>query len=181
MKIRLGLLAGVLLLVSSTALPEIEKVAQQCGNGVCYAWWPKLAPAKGWHHEDGSSFANGTNVQVPDGFTFSNAETVIYAKALYKPRSPEATSLEVVIKDDRDEFLKEDSSIEIAKVPPLKTKDGKALETYTFFPKAKGNWEEVSYGEEGRFYLVFTISSRSHAEFLASLPVYEQYIAQYKE
>ena len=181
MKIRLGLLVATLLLVSHATWPEIEKVGRVCGNGICPAWWPKLEPVKGWHHEDEASFANNSNFQVPDGFTFSNAETVIYARALYKPRNPEATSLEVLIKNDRSEFLKEDSSIEIAKVPPLKTKDGKALETYRFFPKANGNWEEVSYGEEGDFYLIFTISSRSRAGFLASLPVYEQYIAQYKE
>jgi hypothetical protein len=181
MKIRLVLLLAILLLASHTALPEIEKVGRVCGSGICPAWWPKLEPVKGWHHEDAASFANNANVQVSDGFTFSNSETVIYARALYKPRSPEATSLDVLIKNDRDEFLKEDASKEIAKISPLKTKDGKALETYTFFPKATGNWEEVSYGEEGDFYLVFTISSRSHAGFLASRSVYEQYIAQYRE
>lgn len=181
MIIRRSVLAGILLLVPLIAMPEIEKVGQVCEKGICLAWWPKLEPAKGWHHERGPSFANGVNVQVPDGFTFSSAETVIYAKALYKPRVPETTSLEILIKDDKDEFLKHDSSIAITKVPPLKTKDGKALESYTFFPKAKGNWEQVSYGEEGDFYLVFTISSRTRAGFLASLPVYEQYIAQYKE
>jgi hypothetical protein len=125
--------------------------------------------------------ANGVNVQVPDGFTFSNAETVIYAKASYKPRIPETTSLEIFINNDKADFLKDDPTIAITKVPGLKTSDGKALETYTFFPKVKGNWEEVSYGEEVDFYLIFTISSRSHAGFLATLPVYEQYIARYKE
>ncbi len=181
MKVRLSLLASVLLLVSVTAVPEIEKVGRVCGNGICPAWWPKLEPVKGWHHEDDASFANNANVQVPDGFMFSNAQTVIYAKALYKPRNPATTSLAVLIKDDRAEFLKESPGVGIAKVLPLKTKDGQALETYTFFPKASGTWEEVSYGEEGDFYLIFTISSRSHAGFLASLPVYERYIALYKE
>jgi hypothetical protein len=179
--IRRSVLMGILLLAPLLALPEIEKVGQPCEKGMCLAWWPKLEPTKGWHHERGPSFANGVNVQVPNGFTFSNAETVIYAKALYKPRTPETTSLEILIKGDKDEFLKHDSSIAITNVPPLKTKDGKALESYTFLPKAKGNWEQVSYGEEGDFYLIFTISSRSRAGFLASLPVYEQYIAQYKE
>ena len=181
MKVRFGLLASVLLLVSVTAVPEIEKVGRVCGNGICPAWWPKLNPVDGWHHEDGASFANSANVQVPDGFTFSNAQTVIYARALYKPRNPETTSLTVLIKDDRTEFLKGNPSIEIAKVSPLKTKDGQTLETYTFFPKVTGTWEEVSYGEEGDFYLIFTISSRSRAGFVASLPVYERYIAQYKK
>jgi len=40
MKIRLGLLVAILLLVSHTALPEIEKVGRVCGNGICPAWWP---------------------------------------------------------------------------------------------------------------------------------------------
>ncbi len=181
MKARLGLLAGVLLLASTTALPEIEKVGRVCGSGICPAWWPKLDPLSGWHHEDEASFANSANVQVPDGFTFSNAQTVIYARALYKPRNPETTSLAVLVRDDQGEFLKENPSVEIAKLPPLKTKDGQALETYTFFPKVAGTWEEVSYGEEGDFYLIFTISSRSRAGFVASLPVYERYIAQYKK
>jgi hypothetical protein len=135
MKVRLGLLVGILLSVSITAVAEIEKVGRVCGNGICTAWWPKIEPVKGWHHEDEASFANNSNVQVPDGFTFSNAQTVIYARALYKPRNPETTSLAVLIKDDRAEFVKENPNIEIAKVPSLKTKDGKGLETYTFFPK----------------------------------------------
>jgi hypothetical protein len=174
-------LVGILLSVPVLASPEIEKVGRVCEKGVCLAWWPKLDSAAGWHHDDGASFSVGANVQVPDGFTFANAETVIYAKADYKPRMPETTSLEILIKNDKADFLEDDPTIAITKVPSLKTLDGKVLETYTFFPKAKGNWEEVSYGEEGDFYLIFTISSRSHAGFLASLPVYEQYIAQYRE
>jgi hypothetical protein len=169
------------LLVPSTAWPEIEKVGQPCEKGVCLAWWPKLEPPKGWHHERGPSFANGINVQVPDGFTFSNAETVIYAKAAYKPRVPELPSLEAFIKNDKVDFLKHDPSIVITKVQTLKTKDGKALETYTFSPNGKGNWEQVSYGEEGDFYLIFTISSKTRAGLTVALPVFEQYIARYAE
>ena len=179
--LRRGTLLGILFSLPLIAVPEIEKVGQVCEKGVCLAWWPKLEPATGWHHERGPSLQNGVNVQIPDGFTFSNAETVIYAKAAYKPRIPKTTSLEAFIKNDTDEFRKDDPSIAITEVTPLKTKDGKAFESYTFFPKAKGNWEEVSYGEEGEYYLIFTISSRSHAGFLGSLPVFERYIAQYKE
>jgi hypothetical protein len=176
-----SIILGVLLLSPIIASPEIEKVGQVCDKGICFVWWPKLDPAKGWHHDDGASWAVGANVQVPDGFAFPNAETVIYAKASYKPRIPETTSLEILIRNDRDDFLKHDPGVTITKVPSLKTKDGKALETYTFFPTTKGNWEEVSYGEEGDFYLIFTISSRSRAGYLSTLPVFEQYIDEYKE
>ncbi len=177
---RLFVISGILFLIPLISVAEIEKIARPCEKGICLAWWPKLVPAKGWHQESDPSFANGVNIQVPDGFTFSNAETVIYAKASYKPRIPETTSLEMFIKDDKDEFLAHDPSVSVVEVQPLKTADGKILRSYTFLPKEKGNWEEVSYGEEGEYYLIFTISSRSHSGFLKSLTVYEQYIGQYK-
>ena len=178
---RRALVLLVLLLVPLPAFSEIEKVGQPCEKGICVAWWPKLTPAKGWHHERGPSFANGINIQVPDGFTFSNAETVIYAKALYKPRIPEIKSLDMLIKSDREEFVSRDPDIVVSEVKAPKTGDGMPLKSFTFFPKNKGNWEQVSYGEEGDFYLIFTISSRSHAGFAETFRVYEQYIGQYKE
>jgi hypothetical protein len=178
---RLVTAVAVLLLIPLIAIAEIEKVGQVCEKGICLAWWPKLVPAKGWHSEPGTSFAIGANIQVPDGFTFSNAETVIYAKALYKPRIPETTSLEMLVQSDKDEFLKHDPGILITEVDPLKTADGKTLRSFTFFPKDKGNWEQVTYGEEGDFYLIFTISSRSRKGFMDSFGVYEQYINHYKE
>ncbi len=175
---RISVLFCVIFLNPLILLSEIEKVGQPCETGICLAWWPKLVPLKGWHHERGPSLANGANMQIPDGFTFSNADTVIYARALYKPRTPETTSLGMLIKNDKEEFLSHDPTIAIADAPALKTKDGKASKTYTFFPKDKGNWEQVTYGENGDFYLIFTISSRSHAGFLDSFKAYEQYIGQ---
>jgi hypothetical protein len=65
MKIRLGLLVAILLLVSHTALPEIEKVGRVCGNGICPAWWPKLEPVKGSHHEDEAGCPGSRRVSRP--------------------------------------------------------------------------------------------------------------------
>jgi len=42
-------------------------------------------------------------------------------------------------------------------------------------------WEKVSYGEEGEFYLIFTLSSRSEQGFKAALKDYELFISRYKE
>lgn len=178
---RLSLVLFIVILASLFVQAEIEKVAGICEKGICLAWWPKLEPIKGWHHEYGPSRKNGANIQVPDGFTFSNAETVIYAKALYKPRIPKTASLEMLIKSDKEEFLSNDSTLTVKEAEPLQTKDGKALKSYTFFPASKGNWEQVSYGEEVDFYLIFTISSRSQAGFVKSFQVYKQYINQYRE
>lgn len=170
-----------LLFVPTIASAEIEKTAQTSAKGICLAWWPKMDPVNGWHHEREPSIANGINVQVPDGFTFSDAETVIYATGLYKPRVPETTTLEMLINKDKEEFFSKDPGITITEERPIKTGDGNALKSYTFFPNEKGNWEQVSYGEEGDFYLIFTISSRSHEGYKKAFEVYKQYIDQYKE
>ena len=72
-KVRLGVLAGILLLAATTALPEIEKVGRVCGSGICPAWWPKLDPISGWHHEDEASFANSANVGIFNGVAHQSA------------------------------------------------------------------------------------------------------------
>ncbi len=60
------------------------------------------------------------------------------------------------------------------------TSDGSELESFTFFPAGKGNWEQVAYGEEGDYYLVFTVSSRSKDGFEKSWGAYEQFVKNYK-
>jgi hypothetical protein len=157
-----------------------EKGGEVCGEGVAIQWWPTLEPVKGWHHEREASEIYGINIQVPDGSTFSDAETVIYAKALYKPRIPETTSLETLITDDRKRYLIRDPDTRITEVKPVKAKGGETLRTYVFFPEKKGNWELVSYAEEKDFYLLFVISSRSREGLTKAFPAYEQYVGQYK-
>jgi hypothetical protein len=170
----------VLLLFSATANAEIEKVAVPCEQKICFYWWPKLAAVKGWHHDREYSYHYSVNAQAPDGYTFANAESVIYAKALYKPRIPETKSLESLISNDRADFLSKDHDIIYSEDKSLKTGDGQILKSFTFSPKKKGNWEQVSYGEEGDFYLIFTISSRTKEGFTKSLVDYKKFIEKYK-
>jgi hypothetical protein len=163
------------------ASAEIERYSHICKNGICLYWWPKLSAVQGWHQELESSYANSANIQVPDGSTFSNAETVIYAKALYKPRTPETQSVEMLIKDDKETFLSHDPNLIITEAESIKTSDGRLLKSYNFFPKIKGNWEQVSYGEEGEYYLIFTISSRTREGLQKSLETYRQFIRECRE
>lgn len=39
----------------------------------------------------------------------------------------------------------------------------------------------ISYGEEGEFYLIFTVSSRSLNGYQAAMNAYQQLIRRYKE
>jgi hypothetical protein len=181
MKVITPVLLSITLLMCIPASAEIEKTATPCETGLCLKWWPKLAPVAGWHQDSAASNKYAINAQVPDGYTFSNAETVIYSKANYKPRTSETKSLEMLIDDDKKEFLSHEPNLLISEVDPIKNGDGKLLRSFTFFPKDQGNWEQATYGEEGEFYLIFTISSRTKAGFVKALDAYKKFISQYKE
>ena len=150
-----------ILLLSVAARAEIEKNAAPCETGFCLYWWPKLPQLKGWHQDKEQSYQNGVNALSPDGSSFADAETVIYANAIYKPRTPKTKSLDMFITDDKKRFFDSDPGVAITEVTELLTGDAKKFRSFTFSPKSKGNWEQVSYGEEGDYYLTFVLSSRS--------------------
>src|SRR5207237_10269165 len=105
----------------SPAFAEIEKIAIPGERGISFHWWPKLPSVVGWHHDREQSFQFGVNALAPDGFTFANAETVMYAKAVYKPREPEAKSLELLIEKDKKTFAAHIPGVAIEEVAPLTT------------------------------------------------------------
>ena len=174
-------LIGLLATIPAVSYAEIEKIALNCETGICFHWWPKLPAVKGWHHDRENSYLFSANAQAPDGYTFKDAETVFYAKALYKPRIPDTKSLTALIEDDKRKFQSHDPTITITESEALTTKDGKTLRVLAFAPKEKGNWELVAYGEEGEFYLVFTLSSRTKDGYTKNIPIFKQYVAQYAE
>lgn len=176
----IALCLTVALTVSAPALSEIEKIATPSDAGLRMTWWPKLPELPGWHHESEASIENGANILAPDGFTFSDSEAVMYAKAVYKPSVPKVINLDQMIENDVNQFIS-GGDIVATEVGPLATGDREKLRSYTFFPKADGNWERVTYGEEGDYYLVFTINARSKAGYDQSLRDYEKLISTYKK
>lgn len=173
---------ALLITLSAPTSAEIYKVVipdERCG-GMCFYWWPVLPEVDGWQQDLPNSYRYSANAQAPLGESFSNAESVIYAKALFKPRMPETKSLSQLIADDQSEF-KEHSDPIITILEPITTGDGKEFQSFQFFPKHKGNYERVSYGEEGEFYLVFTLSSRSKEGYESAMPAYLEFVGQYRE
>jgi hypothetical protein len=163
---------------------EIEKnAAISCkdNQNICLYWWPKLPEIKGWHQERESSFHYNANALAPDGKTFNNAEVVMYAAAFYKPRMPETTSLDMFVSDDKSKSIQDNPGLVISAAGWLATADGQRLKSFTFRPTKGGNWERVSYGEEGDFYLVFTISSRTKRAYEKAMPSYKSMVNTYKE
>ena len=162
------LLALLLLAVAQPASAEVEKLGRPCESGICLYWWPRLPPVEGWHCDAGASERYGANALAPDGSTFMDAETVMYAKAIYRPRVPDVKSLENLMKNDKRDFAASVPGVSITDVDPIAT-------------TAHGSWERVSYGEEGDFYLIFTVSSRTESSYEKSLPAYEAMIHGYIE
>jgi hypothetical protein len=179
-----SVIPGIFLLLvffSTAGHAEMEKSVVPCEQKICFHWWPRLPVIEGWHHDREFSLKYSYNAQAPEGSTFENADTVIYAKAMYKPTVPDLKTLELLIENDRQKYLASDPDIMTKEADPLVTRDGKKLRSFMFHSPRQGSWDRVSYGEEGQFYLIFTLSSGSVAGYQKAVSAYEQFIELYKE
>lgn len=170
----------VLLLLAGPVNAAIEKIATPTETGIQLQWWPKVQPPSGWHFDSGSSHHFGFNAMAPDNSTFSRAETVMYAKAHYKPRVPETESLAQLIDRDISDFHQAYPGMAATAEPPVLTADHKRLKLVTFAPSAGGNWERVAYGEDAEFYLLFTVSSRTKGGLERAMPAFKAMVASYR-
>jgi hypothetical protein len=172
--------AAILLAATASALAKVEKFAIPGEKGMSFYWWPKLPPVAGWKQDREFSFRYRINALAPEGTSFGSAETVIYAKAVFKPRVPDVKTLGDLIENDKRDFLANVPGVIVREAPSITTVDGQQLNSLTYTPTGQGNWERVSYLDEGDFYLIFTLSSRTQAGFNASSKAYEDMVSQYK-
>ena len=106
----------------------------------------------------------------------------MYANAVFKPRVPESTNLAEFIKNDLVGFRNDHPGLRIERASPLRTADGKSAESHWLRPDGvNAQWERVSYVEEGEFYLVFVLSSRTQAGLSGANPAYEEFVRSYRE
>jgi hypothetical protein len=176
----------ILLLVALLAIPdiassEIYKLAVPGEKAMEFYWWPVLGQVPGWSHDEEASRANSANILVPKGSSFSSAPAVIYGKAMFKPRVPNTKSLGQLIADDRKAFEHDFPGVAISELAAVSDGDGKKLRYFSYTPSGAGSWELVAYGEEGEFYLIFTVSGNSKAALIHAKPVFESVIAAYRE
>ena len=174
-------LAALLIALVPAAHADVEKVATLCQNSICPHWWPKVNLPAGWHHDRDFSIHYNFNAIVPEGQSFSDAETVMYANAVFKPRVPESKTLKEFITNDHASFRKDVPDLSIVPAGNLTTADGKSAASWKLQPKTTGQWERVSYLEEGEYYIVFVISSRTEAGLNKNMLAYESLIRKYKE
>jgi len=184
-----GLVAGVIFATAAAVRAEIIKTAiPNCvKDKICFYWWPKLPPLKGWHSDERANYANGDgngiNALVPDGSDFVNADTVIYAQAVFKERyeadNPKSRTLEAFVADDRAAIAQDHKDMRIDEAPALTTGDGRKLRSLTYI--RAGELERVSYGEEGGYYLLFVINAHSENGYRTGMAAYETLVHSYRQ
>ena len=174
MKSRLFILA--LLALSGAASADVERIAVQTESGLRLMWWPKINPPTGWHFDEGSSQHYAFKAFAPNDSTFSDAETVIYAKANFKPRTPDIKNVEALIEQDISGI----SHVVAERAKPLLSRNGQTFEVVSFSPKTDGNWERVAYGEETEYYIRFTVSSHTREGLSRALPTFQALVASYE-
>ena len=169
------------LLFAFPALAEIEKIAFACGQQVCFRWWPKLQAVPNWGHDRDHSLHYNFNALAPVGTTFATAETVMYANAIYKARVPEEKSLPDFIEGDLQKFRVESPGLLVEAGKQLRTASGKTGESHLLKPTGNGQWERVAYFEEGDYYVVFVVSSRTESGLHKATPAFEALVSGYRE
>ena len=175
---RLVLIAVLIAAFANCASAEIEKFGRPGTNGLDLVWWPHLPALQGWHHDEEASWKLTANVLVPAGQNFDEAPAIMYANAVFKPRT-EAKTLAEFIANDQKDFKENVPGVKISSLPALPDGDGKNLTTYQFIPSSKGDWEVISYGEEGDFFLVFALNAHSGAAMRATLPAFKSLVRRY--
>jgi hypothetical protein len=171
------LLLGILL--TSVAHAEVTRLAFPSDSGFDLVWWPKLTAPASWEQDYDASVANAINVLVPKGGSFSDADTIMYARAFFRETPGTPPTLAEFIENDFKSHRSFDPSLNIAESQPLKIADGTSLKVFTFFPEESGSWEKVAYGEDGQFYLLFVLSSRTDAGYKDALEEFESAVGSY--
>jgi hypothetical protein len=111
--------------------------------------------------------------------SFAGAETVMYANAIHKPRVAAAKTLAALIEGDHAGFVKKWPRLQVKMDGDLRTRDGVLAKTWRMEATATGQWERIAYIEEGEYYLVFVISSRTAAGLARSTPSFEAMVTTY--
>lgn len=169
----------VMALFSASTNAAIDKLARPGSSGLDLVWWPRLPKVEGWKHDEDASWAISANVLLRKGENFSDAPAVIYASATYKPRTTSKT-LQQFIAAEQEDFSSRVPGVRIEKLSPLVDAGGNRLETCSFTPSRKGDWEVLAYGEEDEFFLIFAVSAHGKDALRAAMPAFRSLVARYK-
>ena len=178
----------LLYFVPALSLADIYKEAQVCPERekICFVWWPKLPEVDGWYQDMDHSYHYKMNAQAPEGYSFANAEAVIYARAVYQADTLQKPTLSEFISSSQKQFVNNaPSTLDIKKTGELNSKGQHNFVSYSFYPDGQGNWEQVAYttdadNEGNNYFIIVVLSARSQAAFDQNIHVYNELIENYR-
>ena len=174
-----GLTILPLVLVTVTAATaEIEKTSVITKKGIQLYCWPKINTPSGWVQYKDMSQENGCNMLGPKGSTFDDAPAIIYSRAFYLPNQKARGTVAQFIQEDQAEMKTGMPGAPAKEIEATSTKTSK-LRTFSLVLKGK-TYEQVCYGIEGPYRILFCISAKSASDLNKALPVFHRILASYQ-
>jgi hypothetical protein len=112
-----------------------------------------------------------------EGSSWKDAVAVMYARVIEKDQ--EKATIERVITEDVNDFLKQSRESKILESPALETRDKKRAIVRGFYDAANKNYESVAFIDEPKVVVILALSSRNEDEFEKSLQAFKSLVGSY--
>jgi len=137
-----------------------------------------LKEPAGWVIDGSSAKSQGLNaVLYREGSSWKTGVAVMYARIIYKDE--EKPTVERVITEDVNDFLKQNRESTVSESPVLQTRDKKRAVVKGFYDAANKNYESVAFIDEPKVVVILALSSRNKDEFEKSLPAFKALVSSY--
>ena len=111
------------------------------------------------------------------GSSWKDAVAVMYVRVIYKDET--RTTVEKVISNDVDDFLKLSKDSTVSNSASLETRDKKKGISKIFYDAANRNYESVAFIDEPKVVVILALSSRNQSEYEKSLPAFKTLVGSY--
>ena len=116
-------------------------------------------------------------VFYPTGSSWKNSVVVMYARVINK--NEEQPTVQKVISNDVDDFMKLSKESTVADSPTLETRDKKKGISKVFYDAANKNYECVTFIDEPKVVVIIAVSSRDKNEYEKAQPAFKALVSSY--
>ena len=139
-----------------------------------------LKEPEGWVLDTQSGAGSAVEaVLYPKGSSWEKAVAVMYARVVHKNETQR--TVEKVIVNDVEDFMKQSKDSTVSDSPSLPTRDKKQARVKVFYDAVNKNYESVAFIDNSKVVVVIALSSRTKDEYEKSLPAFRELVASYFE
>ena len=137
-----------------------------------------LKEPAGWIMDTEIGKSQGMQVVLyRQGSSWKDAVSIMYARVIHKDETQ--ATVEKVISDDVDDFLKLSKDSTVSNSPSLETRDKKKGISKLFYDAANRNYESVAFIDEPRVVVILVLSSRNKSEHEKELAAFKTLVGSY--